>query len=84
MRVVPKNEADEIREMQRGDGKGRRPSAVSLALERGEMVYIEGAHEYALARSALLNKRGYLKRRGIKVRCMKKGDGGYLWAEEEK
>ena len=84
MRVVQKDEADEVREAHGDYGKGRHPSAVSLALARGEMVYIEGTHKYALVRGALLNKRSYLRRRGFNVRCMKKGDGGYLWAEEEK
>lgn len=78
--VVPEGKARSIREGYRG---GTPPSPISLALEAGEMVYIQGAAAFASMRSSTQQPHGYLGARGFQVRSRSNGNGGYLWAERK-
>jgi hypothetical protein len=61
------------------------PAPISLALERGDTVFIPGATANSYAVAALRNKRSYLRQRGYVV-VARQGQrngvkGAYVWAE---
>ena len=67
----------------RGSRGGRVPSEASLALERGDVLFLPGATSTTV--SGLRKKRSYLTRRGYKVRTRRGARNGttgiFVWAE---